>query len=79
MRDAEMDIRKLLSHPYINKAAVAADLFPNQKYPKQTLSNKLNGVMAGTGRQRMTDRDIQGLYELFEKFREQVTVATLRK
>ena len=70
-----MNIKKLLSHPYINNAAIAADLFPNQKYPKQTLNNKLNEVIAGTGKQRMTDRDIKNLYELFEKFIEQVAVA----
>ena len=68
MRNDEINIEKLLAHPYINKAAIAKDLFPNQKFSKQTLNNKIKEVFAGTGRQRITEKDARGVHELFEKF-----------
>lgn len=67
-----MNVKKLLLHRYINNAAIAADLFPNQRYPKQTLNNKFYEVIAGTGRQRLIDKDISNIYALFERFLEEV-------
>ncbi|RDV13296.1 hypothetical protein DXT99_19945 [Pontibacter diazotrophicus] len=72
MEKAEMNIEKLLEHPFINKAAVAAALFPNQKYPKQTLNNKLNEVIAGTGKQRMTEQDKTRVRALIKRFIEEI-------
>ncbi|MCJ8166008.1 hypothetical protein MKJ04_14265 [Pontibacter sp. E15-1] len=72
IRNSEMNAKKLLTHRYINNAAIADDLFPNQKHSKQTLSNKLHEVLSGTGNQRLTEKDCQKLLALFERFLNEV-------
>ena len=54
-----MNLKEFLEkHTIINKAGLAASMWPNVKTSSIKLHNKINEVTAGTGKQRITEKDL---------------------
>ncbi|GAB1462272.1 hypothetical protein [Pedobacter sp.] len=57
----ENNFKEILQMPEINKSAIAAKMyFPNSPVTAKTrLANKVNGTVAGSGAQRLTEEDLK--------------------
>lgn len=54
-----MNLKEFLEkHSLINKADLAAQMWPDNKSARSKMSNKLNENMVGTGKQRITEADL---------------------
>lgn len=54
-----MNLKEFLEkHTIINKADLAASMWPDVKNARIKLHNKINEVTAGTGKQRITEKDL---------------------
>lgn len=55
-----MHLKEFLEkHSLINKADLASQMWPNNKSARSKLTNKLNENMVGTGKQRITEKDLE--------------------
>ncbi|MDV3749687.1 hypothetical protein CMU21_17805 [Elizabethkingia anophelis] len=55
-----MTVKELLEkHPLLTHSELARLMYPENKYARSRLSNKLNEKTAGSGSQRITEKDIE--------------------
>ncbi|MCT4238502.1 hypothetical protein HZP42_19145 [Elizabethkingia anophelis] len=55
-----MTVKELLeNHPLLTHAELARLMYPENKYARSRLSNKVNEKTAGSGAQRITEKDIE--------------------
>ncbi|MDE5516405.1 hypothetical protein KRE49_11710 [Elizabethkingia meningoseptica] len=63
-----MTVKELLEkHPLLTHAELARLMYPENKYARSRLSNKLNEKTAGSGSQRITEKDIEIVKEVLGK------------
>lgn len=68
------DLKGILANPLINSAAFAAKMYPTNKpsSAKIRLHNKLNESIAGSGKQRLTDDDIEKAAEILKELSQDI-------
>ncbi len=60
-----MDLKKFLEeNPIINQAVLARSMWPENKSANTKLANKLAENKAGTGKQRITEKDYEKAKEV---------------
>lgn len=63
-----MTVKELLEkHPLLTHSELARLMYPENKYARSRLSNKLNEKIAGSGAQRITEKDIEIVKEVLGK------------
>lgn len=68
-----MDLKKFLEdNPIIDKAQLSKLMWPENKSARSKLSNKLNENVAGSGKQRITDKDYQNAKQVLQKLAEEI-------
>jgi len=68
-----MDLKKFLEeNPIINTAQLAKEMWPDNKSARSKLTNKLNENIVGTGRQRITEKDIEEAKRVLDKLVENI-------
>lgn len=68
-----MDLNKFLEeNPLLNKAELARKMFPNSKQASSMLNQKLKEYTAGTGKQRITDKDTDQAKKVLKEHTERV-------
>lgn len=68
-----MDLKKFLEdNPIINTAQLAKEMWPENKSSRSKLSNKLNENIVGSGKQRITDKDLEDAKRVLDKLAENI-------
>jgi len=68
-----MDAKDFLkSEKLINTAELARKMWPDNKYAKQKLVNKLNEVANKTGKQRLTESDAEDAKRILKELAEKI-------
>ncbi|ATC35586.1 hypothetical protein [Elizabethkingia anophelis] len=63
-----MTVKELLEkHPLLTIAELARLIYPENKSSRSKLTNKINENIVGTGKQRITDKDIDLIKMVLEK------------
>jgi len=63
----EQDLKDLLARPELNKSAIADKMYPNNKYARTTLNNKLNEKQYGSDSARkLNDDDLSKAWEVLK-------------
>jgi len=64
----EQDLKDLLSRPELNKSAIADKMYPNNKYARTTLNNKLKENQYGNDSvRRLGDDDLLKAWEVLKE------------
>lgn len=65
-----MQIEKLLKSGIINLSELSRRLWPHldKNTARSKLGHKIAGTESDTGRQRLTDQDIEGVREVFREY-----------
>jgi len=65
-----MNIKKALTHPFINQSELAKRIYPNAKYPSKMLNRKVNGIEG-----RKLSKDDEALIEgALREFWKEITI-----
>lgn len=68
-----MDLKEFLdNNPIIDKAQLAKAMWPNNKSPRSKLNNKLKEVVSGSGKQRVTEKDVEDAKAVLNKLCEEI-------
>ncbi|WP_284464861.1 hypothetical protein [Chryseobacterium sp.] len=68
-----MDLKKFLEdNPIINTAQLAKEMWPENKSSRSKLSNKLNENIVGSGKQRVTEKDIEDAKRVLKKLSDNI-------
>jgi len=63
----EQDLKDLLGRPELNKSAIADKMYPNNKYARTTLNNKLKENQYGNDSvRRFGDDDLKKAWEVLK-------------
>jgi len=60
------------NNPIIDKAQLAKLMWPENKSARSKLSNKLNENIAGSGKQRITDKDFEAAKSVLKKLADDI-------
>ena len=70
-----MPVKQLLEkHPLLTIAELARLMYPENKSARSKLTNKLNENIVGSGKQRITSKDLQLIKEILSKHADELKI-----